>query len=62
MQSLFAIVMEMNENERRIWTDPQMNQTDIPYLKTMAEYLHIISLKLSQANFHSNVDDVLIDS
>jgi hypothetical protein len=48
----------MNKSEQKIWSNTLTNQSENLNSKTMTIYLRIISYKLSQTNFHSEMNNV----
>jgi len=62
IQALFTIVTEMNQTEQEMWSTTLMDQSENVCfdLKNMTKYLRIISFKLSQANFNSDMNNVCV--
>ncbi|CAF1446517.1 unnamed protein product, partial [Adineta steineri] len=58
IQALFTIISEMNKTEQEIWSRISVDKNK----NNMSEYLRMISSKLFQSNFNSNIDNTKISS
>lgn len=47
----------MNKNEQEIWSNENIDSDS----KNIMKYLRIISFKLSEANFNTNINDVCVN-